>query len=143
MESLPLFVQGQQAFVFGRQPHRLHWLAAADYAQMVVRSYLTPAAQGQELYLYGPEAFTMHEALRRYTALAAPQVNIRTLPLALVAAAATMMRNQELQSLATLMGYYNRYGETGDPTLAHHLVGEPTTTLEQWCRERAMRAAQA
>lgn len=53
METLPLFVRGRAATIIGRQPHRLHWLAADDYARMVARSYRTPEAPGRALYLYG------------------------------------------------------------------------------------------
>ncbi|MEI7769624.1 MAG: NAD(P)H-binding protein [Chloroflexales bacterium] len=134
MESLPLFVQGRAAVLVGRQPHRLHWLAAADYAQMVVRSYQRPAALGRELYLYGPEALTMREALLRYRTLAAPGSALITLPIWLSATLGRVTRSTELQSLTTLMTYYNWHGETGDPQDARGICGAPVTTLDRWCQ---------
>jgi uncharacterized protein YbjT (DUF2867 family) len=132
MESLPLFVQGRMITLFGRQPHRLHWLAAADYATMVRRSYQTPAARAKELYLYGPEALTMHEALQRYRARLQPHLPIVPLPLWFSGMLGWVTSNIDLQSITTLMAYYNHHGETGDPQPAQQLLGSPITTLDAW-----------
>ncbi|NTU79330.1 MAG: NAD(P)H-binding protein [Chloroflexales bacterium] len=137
MESLPLFIRGRTATVIGRQPHRLHWLAAADYARMVARSYQTPAALGKELYLYGLEALTMREALQRYCAALAPKARVLTIPVALSAGLARATGDAELRSITTLLAYYNRHGETGDPATARAVCGPPKLTLDQWCRQRA------
>jgi uncharacterized protein YbjT (DUF2867 family) len=136
MESLPLFVQGRFAILIGRQPHPLRWLAAADYARMVARSYQASAALGRELYLYGPEALTMREALQRYRDLAAPGLAVLTLPVWLTRILGRVSGSAELQSLTTLMAYYDRHGESGDPEEAHRICGAPTTTLDEWCRQR-------
>ena len=137
METLPLFVRGRTAMVIGRQPHQLHWLATADYALMVARSFCTSEALGQELYLYGPEALTMREALRRYCAALAPHVTVLTLPVTLSAGLARITADAELRSLTTLMAYYNRYGERGESGPARALLGPPELTLNQWLRQRA------
>lgn len=136
METLPLFVRGRAATIIGRQPHRLHWLAAADYARMVARSYRTSEALGRALYLYGPEALTMRQALQRYRAALAPDVTVLTLPVALSAGLARITGDAELRSLTTLMAYYNRHGERGDPGPARALLGPPEITLDQWLRRR-------
>lgn len=136
MESLPLFVRGRFALLIGRQPHPLHWLAATDYARMVARSYQNPAAPGRELYLYGPEALTMREALQRYRELVAPRLTILTLPLWLTYAIGRLSGSAELQSLTSLMAYYDQHGESGDPAEAQRICGAPTTTLAEWCQQR-------
>lgn len=139
MESLPLFIQGGAAILIGRQPHRLRWLAAEDYARMVVRSYRTAEALGKELYIYGPEALTMREALGRYTAALAPRVRTVGIPLWLGAALASIGRSDELRATTALMRLTSQQGETGDPQLARTLLGTATTTLDQWLQQRAQR----
>lgn len=143
METLPLFVRERTAALLGRQPHRLRWLAADDYAHMVARSYRAPEAIGRELYLYGPEALTMREALERYCAHLAPGVRVRAVPLWLSAGLAWATRDAELRALTTLMAYYDRHGETGDPAPARAICGAPTLTLDAWCRRRAAAPAPA
>jgi uncharacterized protein YbjT (DUF2867 family) len=143
METLPQFIRGRAAILIGRQPHPLHWLAAADYARMVAQSYRTPAALGQELYLYGPEALTMAEALRRYCARLAPGARPLTIPIWLSAALGRAAGDAELRSLTTLMAYYDRHGETGDPRPARAICGDPELTLDQWCRHQAGQPAVA
>jgi NADH dehydrogenase len=135
METLPQFVQGRSAIMLGRQPNPLHWLAAADYAAMVARSYAATSAHNQVFYIYGPEPLTMRAALQRYLDAQTPHVPIRTLPLRLSAALARVTRNSDLSDLTTLMAYYNRNGETGDPGPAQALLGRATTTLDDWLRQ--------
>ncbi len=72
MESLALFVRDGRASVLGRQPHALHYLAAADYACMAARALDSADAQNRVFYLFGPQALTMREALRGYLAALHP-----------------------------------------------------------------------
>ncbi|MDO9299894.1 MAG: NAD(P)H-binding protein, partial [Anaerolineales bacterium] len=71
METLPMFVQGKQISLIGNQIHPLHWIAAQDYARMVSKSYQTTETLNKELYIFGPEAYTMGEAMKIYTEIAA------------------------------------------------------------------------
>jgi len=66
METLPLFVQGKSISLIGDQTHLLHWIAAEDYARMVSKSYQTDETLNKELYIFGPEAYTMGEAMSRH-----------------------------------------------------------------------------
>lgn len=132
MESLPLFVRGKQALLIGPQPHPLHWVAAADYAQMVSRSYQTPDALNKVFYIYGPQAFTMKAALQLYGRLATPQVQVATIPIGLMTLLGKITFNAEWQSLAESFAYFNQIGEDGDPQEANRLLGAPQTTLQQW-----------
>lgn len=132
MESLPLYIQGQQAMLIGQQPHPLHWLAAQDYARMVSRSYQTPTVLNKILYIYGPQAFTMRQALENYCQQVRPDVKISTMPIWLFKLLAYVTFNKEWKSVASLMAYYDKFGEEGSPAEANHLLGQPTTTLTTW-----------
>ena len=44
--------------------------------------------------------------------------------------------NQEWKSAATLMAYYDKFGEEGSPAEANQLLGQPTTTLADWCAQQ-------
>lgn len=133
MESLPLFIQGKQAIVIGKQPHPLHWVAAADYARMVSRSYQLPPAPSRALYVYGPQPFTMAQALQIYLDSLAPTIRLSTMAPWLLGLLGRVSFNAELVSTAELMGYYDRIGEEGDPREANELLGAPMTTLREWC----------
>ncbi len=136
VESLPDFVQGKWGLVIGKQAHRLHWLAASDYARMVSRSYQTPGALNKELYIYGPQAFTMAEALKTYCGIVDPLVRVATIPIWLLSLLGRITFNVELRSIAELLAYYDKIGEEGDPREANELLGAPATTLQQWCEGR-------
>jgi uncharacterized protein YbjT (DUF2867 family) len=136
MESLPLFVLGRRALMIGVQPLPLHWLAADDYARMVARSFRTPAALGQALYIYGPQAMPMRQALELYVKSLDNPPAITRLPIRLLRWMGRLSFNHELRSLADLMAHVERIGEEGDPAEANQLLGSPATTLEQWIAER-------
>jgi uncharacterized protein YbjT (DUF2867 family) len=135
MESLPMFVRDGRAAVLGRQPHRLHYVAAVDYARMLSRSLELDGAARTALYVHGPEALTMHEALGRYLAARAPGLRAGTLPLPLGRVLATLTGNRDLAFACELFAAFAAIGEDGDPGPANALLGAPATTLDQWLAE--------
>lgn len=133
METLPLFVQGKNISLIGNQIHPLHWIAAEDYARMVSKSYQTDETLNKELYIFGPEACTMGDAMKIYTEIAAPDVKVSPVSTKMLSVLGMLTFNTEWKSMATLMGHYERYGEDGSPEEANRLLGAPTTTLKEWC----------
>ncbi|GBE14487.1 NAD(P)H azoreductase [bacterium BMS3Abin14] len=136
MESLPLAVRGNRAMIIGKQPHRLHWLASSDYAKMVSRAFQLPEAANRRLFVYGPEALTMSEALNRYCSIVHPDIKVSSVPIWLLSLIGKLSFNPELQFIAGLMRFFGKVGERGDPSEANNLLGTPATTLEQWCEKQ-------
>ncbi len=133
METLPLFVQGKSISLIGNQIHPLHWIAAEDYARMVSKSYQTDDTLNKELYIFGPEAYTMGEAMKIYAEYAGVKVApISTKMLSILGA---LSFNTEWKSMSTLMGHYERHGEDGSAEEANRLLGAPKTTLKEWCQK--------
>ncbi len=133
MESLHLYIRRKRASVIGEQPHRLHWLAAGDYAKMVSKAFQLPEAENKRFFIYGPEALTMQEALEKYCSVVHPGMKVSSIPIWLISLIGKVSFNAELQFIAELMRFFDKVGEGGDPTEANELLGVPTTTLEQWC----------
>src|SRR5262249_17537165 len=80
METPRRFADGPWAMAFARRPVRFHWVAAADYARMVSRAYGTPAAANKHFPDFGPEAYTIREALTRFCAIVYPNLRVRAVP---------------------------------------------------------------
>jgi uncharacterized protein YbjT (DUF2867 family) len=136
MESLRRFVRGGWAGVIGRAPLPYHWVAAADYARMVSRAYDTPAAANKAFPIFGPEAYTMREAMTRYCAIAHPRLRVWTVPFWLAWMIAVLGRQTELRAVLPILRYCEKIGEEEDPAEANALLGAPTTTLEEWSRQQ-------
>jgi uncharacterized protein YbjT (DUF2867 family) len=136
MESLPLFVRGKDISLIGNQTHPLHWLAAEDYARMVARSYQSLETLDKELYIYGPQAFSMRQAMEIYTQIAAPGVKVAPISTRLLGWMGRLTFNPEWTGMATLMQHYERWGEDGSPEEANRLLGAPTTRLQDWCEKQ-------
>jgi uncharacterized protein YbjT (DUF2867 family) len=136
METLPRQVRGTRAVVLGRQPHRFHLLAAADFARMVSRALATPEAAGQRLDIYGPEAITVADALRTYCEQLAPGTRVVTRPLWFMTVLGRTVLRGQLRGTLELMRVLQHSGERGDPSQANQLLGPPTTTLVQWCEQQ-------
>lgn len=143
MESLPRYVQGNRASYIGTQPHAWHWVAAADYAHMVSNAYADPRAANKILYVHGPQALTLPEALQRYCQIAHPALKVSSLPLWLASLMATLSRVQELAGAPPFIRYAVRVREEGNPAKANALLRAPTTTIEQWSRAWAVHAKEA
>ncbi len=139
MESLDLFVRGKKAVIIGHQPHAYHYVAADDYASMVSRSFLTEEAANRVFTVFGPERFTMQEALQIYIREFATDLKLGSVPVWLLRIVGSLTRNRDLRMLADLFASFTLVGESGDPGPANELLGKPQTTLKQWCQAQKTR----
>jgi uncharacterized protein YbjT (DUF2867 family) len=136
METLDKSFRGPFALVVGRNPQPFHMVAAADFARMVSAAYARPEAANKAFFIHGPQAYTWHQALKRYSALARPGYRIVNLPFWLAEVIARVGRRAELRAALPFLRYIAQVGERGNPTEANALLGAPTITLEEWCRQR-------
>ena len=137
MEQLPRFARGGQPLLVGDQPQPSHWFAADDLARMVSRAYQREEAANKKLFIHGPEAITMIEALERYCRAFHPEVeSVPLMPIEAARATAASTGNQMLGFFAELMAYFEKASEAGDPREANELLGAPSITLEAWIAER-------
>jgi len=141
MEVLPKYVSGDRAFVFGRQPHPYHLLAADDYARMVVASYGNEATINKRFILHGPEGILFHDAVKRYCAVFHPQIKkVSTMPHWLATFIAATRGPKELKFASDFMAAFEKIGERGDPQEANDLLGAPRIRLDDWLHRREGKA---
>lgn len=137
-ETLARFVRDGRAGMIGKHPTPYHWFSADDFARMVSTAYGSQEAVGKRLYIHGPQAIQMHEALDRYREALHPEIeSISSMPTWMGRVLAALTRNDALRYASRLMAYFDRVGELGDPSEANALLGAPTTTLEEWLALRA------
>jgi uncharacterized protein YbjT (DUF2867 family) len=137
MEQLPRFVRGGQATVIGVLPEPWHWFAATDLARMVSNAFVSEGVLEKCLYIHGPEAIPMKEALERYCRVFHPEIEtVSVLPIDAARAVAESTGNDLLKMAAEMMAYFQKVGEPGDPSEANRLLGAPTITLDDWLERR-------
>lgn len=136
MESLDMFVRSNRLELMTPQPLRYHYLAAADYAEIVARVLVEGGAARQALTVLGPEPLTMREALETYRQRLRPDLNIRATPTRIIRIVAALSRNAELRQAAMLFSAFPKIPETGDRAPADRLLGRAQITLSGWCRTR-------
>ena len=119
--------------LIGNQIHPLHWVAAVDYARSASKSYQTDETLNKELYIFGPEAYTMGEAMKMYADYAGVKVAPMSTKMLSVMGALTF--NTEWKSMAVLMTHYERWVEDGSPEEANRLLSAPKVTLKEWCEK--------
>jgi len=141
MELLPMFVVKGRASVMGKQPHPFHWVAAEDFAGMVSAAFKLEEAANQRLFVLGPEAISMREALSRYCAVFHPDIKkVAAMPFWLVKLLSTITGDQGLKGAGDLMAYFEKVGEQSSaPASADGVLGAPATTLDMWLQKRKER----
>lgn len=133
METLHNFIRGNWAIaVLGKNPPALHFFAAADFGRMVAESYEDDRAFGKRLFIYGPEAITLSDAIERFVASCYPEVRVMHWNLWQARLAAKLTRNESLADVTKLIAYLDVAGEHGDPSEANALLGAPALTLDDW-----------
>ncbi|MFN8399982.1 MAG: NAD(P)H-binding protein [Anaerolineales bacterium] len=132
METLPLFVQGKNISLIGNQIHPLHWIAVEDYARMVSKSYQTNETLNKDLYIFGPEAYTMGDAMKIYS----QHTGVKVAPISttMLSVLGTLTFNAEWKGMAVLMKHYENWGEDGSPEEANRLLGAPQVYLMDWIK---------
>jgi uncharacterized protein YbjT (DUF2867 family) len=138
MESLPKWTRGGRAFIVGNQPTLWRWVAASDYANMVARAYSSlDKSANKTLYVYGPEALTMEQALDIYIKRCAPDITIRHLPFWQARITSWMPGNEHLRTvILPWMEYFTKVSELGDQANveeANNILCPPVVTVNQWC----------
>lgn len=133
METLENFVHGSRGtIIIGRNPPELHFVAAADFGRMMAQSYVDERALGKRLFIHGPDAVTLPDALQRFYAACHPQLRVMRLKLWQARLLARLTRRAGLTYVTKLIDYFDRVGELGDPSEANRLLGTPSTTLDEW-----------
>jgi uncharacterized protein YbjT (DUF2867 family) len=135
METLSNFIHGDRAVVIvGKNPPPLHFFAAADFGRMVAASYDDDRALGKRLFIHGPEAITLPDALDRFVKTCHPELKLMRLKLWQARLFARLTRRERMSYVTDLIAYFDQVGELGDPTEANALFGAPSTTLDDWFR---------
>ncbi|HBH30279.1 MAG: hypothetical protein N839_0008080 [Desulfofustis sp. PB-SRB1] len=136
MEVLPRYVVGPRTSVFGKQPIPYHFLAADDYAHMVVTAYALENPPQRRFIIHGPEPILFHDALKRFCALHHPDIKkVGTLPYWMANLIARISGDQEMREASDFMAAFEKIGERGDPMETNHLLGAPRITFEQWLQK--------
>lgn len=133
MESLPLMIQDGKANVMGKQPLKLRWIAARDFGALVAKGYQSSANFNQEFNTYGPEGYTINEALEKYIAVKEPSISkVANAPFGLLKAIAFVTRNKQLKEFIPMFEYFEKTKEAGSPETTERLLGKSHTTLDKW-----------
>jgi len=132
MDSIPKYIKGDQAMIIGKQPAKIHWVAAYDYAKIVSRAYQGKESENKKLWIMGPEAYTMEEAFKIYCTKKCKNISVSRIPLTMMYFMAAISFNSKLKYVASLMRYFNKMGEMGDPSETNELLWKPEITLEKW-----------
>ena len=133
MESLPQFVQEKRASVFGLATQPIHWVAVADYAQQVAKAYMDTDIRNKRLFIHGPEAIPLKDALAQYLKIGDIPLNVTHTPYWMATVLKWVTGDPSIRYAADLSQYFETVGEQGDPREAHGLLGKPSMTLEMWC----------
>ncbi len=138
MESLHNFIRGRLALQIGKHPHPYYWVAASDYARMVAAAYGTPAAANKTLYVCGPQALTLRQALQIFCHIAHPDKRLVYMPLWAATLLARLGKRPELQAAIPFFRYCEQVKIilSGSSAEANALLGAPSTTLEEWSRKQ-------
>jgi divinyl chlorophyllide a 8-vinyl-reductase len=136
-ESLPLFVQGNKAVYIGSGKTSFHFLAAADYVRIVSECFQSDKADNKILTIFGPESMPIPEAMRRFLAIAYPDVTINHLPIWLAKWSTIISFNKKLKAAVRMMAFFNKHDDSQadpGPEEADRIFGRSSITVEEYAK---------
>ncbi len=96
---------------------------------MVSNAFQNEEAAGRCLYIHGPQSITMYDAFQRVCKLLHPKIaEISVMPIHVAQQVAESTGNQMLGFFATVMDYFQKVGEPGDPTEVNTILGASLQT---------------
>ena len=134
-ESLPSFVQGGRAGVFGKQPIPRAWLALKDYARQVSTALASEEAADKCFYNYGPVKMTLLEAVERFCERFHPEVKPESVSFMKAKMLTLVPGMSGLKRALPFFQYMETQPEDGSPDEAERILGPNLTTLEEWMDE--------
>lgn len=135
-ETLPQFIQQGRAVVIGEQPLKISWLAAKDYANQVFTAFDKEETKNKAFYNFGPEQYTMLEALTKYCEKVHPDLTPEVVSFSKAKMVAMLPGMKALKKVIPFFEYFSTNDEDVDPTEANNLLGKNQTTLDQWLAKR-------
>jgi uncharacterized protein YbjT (DUF2867 family) len=133
MESLPKYVKGNKAFIFGKQPNLYHFIAAEDYAKMVLTAYQKDEAKNKRFIVHGKEGFLFKQALEMLIREIHPSIKlVSVMPFLMARLVAFLGGKKEMKEVVDLMQFFEKVGEKGNPKETYEILGMPEISLEKW-----------
>ena len=132
MESIPLYIRNQKAVIIGKQEHPVHWLAADDYAEMVVQSYEKSQSDFKKVPVLGPEPIPMEEAFKTYAEYQAEDIVVTRMSPKILSLIATITFNRDLKYVLSQMKYFDKTPEAFTRDDIPGYLPKPSTTLKEW-----------
>jgi uncharacterized protein YbjT (DUF2867 family) len=137
MESLPKYIKGKKAFIFGKQPDLYHFIAADDYAKMVLTAYQKDEARNKRFIVHGKEGFLFKQALEMYIREIHPAIkSVNVMPYWLAKLVATIGGKKEMKEVVGLMQFFEKVGEKGDSFDTYQILGEPEISYIEWIKKQ-------
>lgn len=129
MESLDqLLLRGNRILLLGHSQVPMYFIAAADYAQQVVRAFKSETTENKEYAVQGPEGLTWQQAAqvfsRYYTR---KKIHVHTLPLSLFKVMGSVI--PFINTAAKISAALNHFPERFESDLTWRDLGEPKTTV--------------
>ncbi|MBI5294465.1 MAG: NAD(P)H-binding protein [Chloroflexi bacterium] len=134
IDALALFVRDGRATVFGKQKQPYYFLAVADFARAVSKSYQTEEAANKTFVINGPKAMLMQDALQQYCDVVYPGVKAATMPTWFGNMLAAMMKSATMKDFVQMMAYFEKSPKVTAPNGAEKILGASSTTLEEWLK---------
>jgi uncharacterized protein YbjT (DUF2867 family) len=132
-DTLPRFIRNGRASVIGKQVKKFHWMAAKDFAGMVSIAYKNEKIKNQVFPCFGPEVYTMKEALEAYCRLAQPDIRkVGEAPAWLMKLIGTLSGNKMLKMFTEMSVYFTKVDEPPADPKTYELLGKPETTMADW-----------
>jgi NADH dehydrogenase len=130
MDTLPRFIMKGKVSLFGKQPNKYHWIYSGDLGEMVSKAFQLEAARNKSFTVYGPEPYTMDEAILKFCEFHHPMIKeVKHVPFWVANILAFFMNKPGFKFFISIMKYFETHAEEGDPKEANEMLGKPHTTV--------------
>jgi uncharacterized protein YbjT (DUF2867 family) len=128
------YLKGKNIVLAGKSKHKMYWISANDYGEMVAHAYKKYFGESHEFVIQGSEAFTAQEAAKIFArSYLNSRLRIIQTPLFPIKIAGAFVPS--LDYISRIIQALNEYPETFQAETTWNLLGKPKTTLRKFALE--------
>ena len=135
MEVLKFFLRGNQASIIGEGKNRYNWLSGDEYADEVIKVYNNKSYTGETLYLFGPEALRLEEALQKYCNVLKPNARFNSLTHDMMWSISRFSNNKKMGFMADFIKFMDSSSDNFEEAGKNDNVLMLASTIDQWLEQ--------
>ncbi len=137
MEALKFFLRGNQVSVIGEGKNPYYWVSGNEFTERAIEIFNHNTYFEKTIYIFGPEALILEEALKKYCSIQKPNAKFDKLSHDMMRAISRFSNNKEMSYMADFIKFMDYSTDNYSITKKNPNYIILNSTIEKWIEANA------